>query len=323
MKKEYKTLETIIRSVVSPNTLSENNDTSYAAIISETSQTALAAKAKKSGISIGTLRKVYRRGVAAWNSGHRPGTTPQQWGMARVNSYITKGKGTYYGADKDLHEEEQDPKEYDYEGEMVKSDLRSIMANAKRITDLLEDDDNLPEWCQNKITLAEDYVSTVANYLIAEMNEEVEQIDELDKGERIPRKPGQPAKSRAHSDLYTDENPKGTIHGLKFATPEDAKVSVIKIKNSDRSHAHKIQAAVAMEQRARAAGKSEAAAVYRKYIDSVKKDETNEAMSPKLDMLKKRKIDFAAQITKLNSDIAKEKVKVSLERKRQASLKKY
>jgi hypothetical protein len=62
----------------------------------------LAAKAKKSGISLSTLRKVYNRGMAAWRGGHRPGTTPQQWGMARVNSYITKGKGTYYGADSDL-----------------------------------------------------------------------------------------------------------------------------------------------------------------------------------------------------------------------------
>ncbi len=74
--------------------------------ICETADAGLAAKASKSGISIGTLRKVYRRGVAAWNSGHRPGTTPQQWGMARVNSYIGKGSGTYHGADKDLHEEE-------------------------------------------------------------------------------------------------------------------------------------------------------------------------------------------------------------------------
>ena len=74
--------------------------------ICETAEAGLAAKASKSGISIGTLRKVYRRGVAAWNSGHRPGTTPQQWGMARVNSYIGKGKGTYHGADKDLREED-------------------------------------------------------------------------------------------------------------------------------------------------------------------------------------------------------------------------
>ena len=32
----------------------------------------IAAKAKKSGISPDTLRKVYNRGVAAWKTGHRP-----------------------------------------------------------------------------------------------------------------------------------------------------------------------------------------------------------------------------------------------------------
>ena len=63
---------------------------------------ALKKKASKSGVSYGTLKKVFNRGMAAWKSGHRPGTTPQQWGHARVNSYITKGKGTYYGADSDL-----------------------------------------------------------------------------------------------------------------------------------------------------------------------------------------------------------------------------
>ena len=62
----------------------------------------LKKKAAKSGISLGTLKKVYNRGMAAWKTGHRPGTNPQQWGMARVNSYIGKGKGTYYGADSDL-----------------------------------------------------------------------------------------------------------------------------------------------------------------------------------------------------------------------------
>ena len=72
---------------------------------------------------------------------------------------------------------------------------------------------------------------------------------------RIPRKKGQPAGSKKHSDLYTDENPKGTIHGLKFATVKDAEDSVRKIKNSGKTHAHKIQAAIAMEQRAREMGK--------------------------------------------------------------------
>ena len=95
--------------------------------------------------------------------------------------------------------------------------------------------------------------------------------EQLEEGKRIPRKKGQPAGSKKHSDLYTDENPKGTIHGLKFATVKDAEASVSKIRNSGKKHAHKIQAAVAMEQRAKAAGKKSAAAVYRKYINAMKK----------------------------------------------------
>ena len=68
----------------------------------ESADAAIKKKADKSGMPAGILKKVYDRGVAAWRTGHRPGTTPQQWGLARVNSYITKGKGTYHGADKDL-----------------------------------------------------------------------------------------------------------------------------------------------------------------------------------------------------------------------------
>ena len=88
---------------------------------------------------------------------------------------------------------------------------------------------------------------------------------------RIPRKKGQPAGSKKHSDLYTDENPVGTIHGLKFATVKDAKASVKKIENSGKTHAHKIQAAIAMEQRAKEMGKTAEAAVYRTYIEKMKK----------------------------------------------------
>ena len=88
---------------------------------------------------------------------------------------------------------------------------------------------------------------------------------------RIPRKKGQPAGSKKHSDLYTDENPKGTIHGLKFATVRDAEASVRRIRASGKTHAHKTQAAIAMEQRARAANKKAAAAVYRKFIEAQKR----------------------------------------------------
>lgn len=62
----------------------------------------LQKKADKTGIPYGILKKVFDRGVAAWRTGHRPGTTPSQWGFARVNSFATKSKGTWGGADKDL-----------------------------------------------------------------------------------------------------------------------------------------------------------------------------------------------------------------------------
>ena len=95
-------------------------------------------------------------------------------------------------------------------------------------------------------------------------------VQSLEEEPRIPRKKGQPAGSDKHSDLYTDENPKGTIQGLGFKDVATAKSSVNKIKNSGKKHAHKIQAAVAMEQRAKEMGKTAEAAVYRKYIDQMK-----------------------------------------------------
>ena len=73
------------------------------------------------------------------------------------------------------------------------------------------------------------------------------------KNPRIPRKPGQKAGSKKHSDLYTDENPKGTIHGLGFTDRAKAKQSINKIKGSGKTHAHKMQAAIAMSQRAKVA----------------------------------------------------------------------
>ena len=51
---------------------------------------------------LGILKQVYNRGLAAYKTGHRPGATAPQWAMARVNSFVTKSKGTWGGADKDL-----------------------------------------------------------------------------------------------------------------------------------------------------------------------------------------------------------------------------
>ena len=121
----------------------------------------------------------------------------------------------------------------------------------------------------------EDFLNDLANNTPNE--------DQFEDKNRIARKPGQKAGSNKHSDLYTDENPKGTIHGLKFTDGEVARTSVNKIKSSGKTHAHKIQAAIAMSQRAKVASERAkdpkkkkdlgvAHKVYQSYIDTNKKD---------------------------------------------------
>lgn len=63
--------------------------------------TTLPQISKCTGVSTKTLRKVYNRGMAAWRTGHRPGASQHAWGMARVHSFVLKGK-TYRTADADL-----------------------------------------------------------------------------------------------------------------------------------------------------------------------------------------------------------------------------
>jgi hypothetical protein len=72
---------------------------------------------------------------------------------------------------KSMLDEAKEKTEYDYEGDMAMSQLKSIIANSQRMHDMLSDDTNLPEWVQSKITLAEDYISTASNYMQGEMSE--------------------------------------------------------------------------------------------------------------------------------------------------------
>ena len=76
----------------------------------------LVNKAEKSGMSYSILKKVYDRGMAAWKTGHRPGTTPQQWAFARVNSFTTKSAGTWGKADKDLAKQVEQIEEACWDG---------------------------------------------------------------------------------------------------------------------------------------------------------------------------------------------------------------
>ena len=77
--------------------------------------------------------------------------------------------------------EAKDPNEYDNEGEMAKTQLKTIMRNAEEMMELLDDEENMPEWVQNKITKASDYMTSAYNYMASEDEEEDEEkkVDEV------------------------------------------------------------------------------------------------------------------------------------------------
>lgn len=71
------------------------------AIDSPAIEKALKKKSEMTGVPISYLRIVMRRGMAAWKSGHRPGAGQQQWGYARLASFLT-GKSTTWGSPKNM-----------------------------------------------------------------------------------------------------------------------------------------------------------------------------------------------------------------------------
>jgi hypothetical protein len=101
----------------------------------------LVKKSEKSKMPYGILKKVYDRGMAAWKTGHRPGTTPQQWAFARVNSFITKSSGTWGKADKDLAKQ--------VTGEQVESKTKSAKDMIGQVKEKLPKDADASDYVKD------------------------------------------------------------------------------------------------------------------------------------------------------------------------------
>jgi hypothetical protein len=76
---------------------------------------------------------------------------------------------------------EKDDSEYNYEGEMAVTQLKTIMRHAEALQAKMQPDTNLPEWVQSKITLATDYMQTAHDYLMSELEEQAPVAPTLDK----------------------------------------------------------------------------------------------------------------------------------------------
>ena len=102
-------------------------------------------------------------------------------GMDKM-SFIKKHGVSKSVAKQKMATEAKEKTEYDYEGDMARGQLQSIISNAQRVHDMLEDDTNIAEWVQSKITLAEDYISTVANYMMSELDE-AKEVGDIPSGD--------------------------------------------------------------------------------------------------------------------------------------------
>jgi len=100
--------------------LTEEAEGDRSPIDSKSIEKGLKTKSEETGVPLELLRIVMRRGMAAWKSGHKPGAGQEQWGYARLNSFLTKAPGTWgrpiddpkkggpkgaYGADADVAQE--------------------------------------------------------------------------------------------------------------------------------------------------------------------------------------------------------------------------
>ena len=81
-----------------------------------------------------------------------------------------------------------DSGEYDYEGQMARTQLQTTLRNCQDLIGMIEDDENMPEWVQSKITLAQDYITTVRDYLQSKEELGEETLDERNKANALMRK---------------------------------------------------------------------------------------------------------------------------------------
>jgi hypothetical protein len=95
---------------------------------------------------------------------------------------VTKGSYKFKSGRPAKTEEDRDPGadrgEYGREGDMAKEQMRTIMSAAKELRSILDDEQDLPEWVQKKITLAMDYIDTARDYMSSQDSDAAEPVAE-------------------------------------------------------------------------------------------------------------------------------------------------
>ena len=129
--------------------------------------------------------------------------------------------------------------EYDHEGDMAKDDLETIVRAARRLTGMLDDNENMPEWVQSKINKAADYVDTAADYIESNQDEKMTEgdLDEAEyQGRKVPL--GKPMRGDVKKfKVYVKDPATGNIKKVNFGhggtSAKRAGQKTMKIKKSN------------------------------------------------------------------------------------------
>jgi len=137
------------------------------------------------------------------------------------------------GEDMDGEESHVDEGEYDYEGDMAKNQLRTILDAAQELHDQLGDQDNLPEWVQSKITLAKEYIDTARDYMKSEGQESVQ--ESYTEEELVELFEALNLDTEKYTFNYLAEQ-----LGFQQLNEKNLMANAIKLKNSKGEKAHKL-----------------------------------------------------------------------------------
>jgi len=144
----------------------------YQQMFDEAKIEGLVKKAEETGVDYNILKQVYDRGMAAWRTGRRPGTTPHQWAFARVNSFLTGGK-TQQSTDKDLFDQLSSSQQSKITEQLESNDyirmalkqLRFIELGANEIKNYIETNQEIPAWFSNKLAKTHSEMESLYSYI--------------------------------------------------------------------------------------------------------------------------------------------------------------
>jgi hypothetical protein len=143
----------------------------------------------------------------------------------KIGAKINRGTSKLMTKEGDMPEDmiqNQDPGEYDQEGDMAKNDIHTMVRHAQDLEKMLSDNENLPEWVQKKINLASDYIQTAADYLASEKEKDGSDDQEMDE-ERTSKRDNRAEKAgrRVAKDIEYDEKKKDGIHGKRRGSEDN------------------------------------------------------------------------------------------------------